>query len=88
MCMVWEGKEVVKTGRKIIGATNPLCVTPTLALSSAIRSVPALRRRRAPLSETRANTRRSPPVAPPRTVPTPQISRVASLGANPPTTRR
>ena len=26
VCMVWEGKEVVKTGRKIIGATNPLCV--------------------------------------------------------------
>eukprot|EP00982_Pelagococcus_subviridis_P013436 31252-Pelagococcus_subviridis.AAC.10 len=25
VCMVWEGKEVVKTGRKIIGATNPLC---------------------------------------------------------------
>jgi nucleoside diphosphate kinase len=24
VCMVWEGKEVVKTGRKIIGATNPL----------------------------------------------------------------
>ena len=23
VCMVWEGKEVVKTGRKIIGATNP-----------------------------------------------------------------
>ena len=26
VCMVWEGKEVVKTGRKIIGATNPLLV--------------------------------------------------------------
>jgi nucleoside diphosphate kinase len=26
VCMVWEGKEVVKTGRKIIGATNPLYV--------------------------------------------------------------
>jgi len=24
VAMVWEGKEVVKTGRKIIGATNPL----------------------------------------------------------------
>ena len=22
--MVWEGKEVVKTGRKMLGATNPL----------------------------------------------------------------
>lgn len=23
-CMVWEGKDVVKTGRKMLGATNPL----------------------------------------------------------------
>mmetsp|Transcript_7530 Transcript_7530/g.46295 ORF Transcript_7530/g.46295 Transcript_7530/m.46295 type:complete len:149 (-) Transcript_7530:27-473(-) len=28
VCMVWEGKEVVKTGRLIIGATNPLASTP------------------------------------------------------------
>ncbi|EEH54955.1 uncharacterized protein MICPUCDRAFT_60912 [Micromonas pusilla CCMP1545] len=28
VCMVWEGKEVVKTGRKIIGATNPLASEP------------------------------------------------------------
>lgn len=26
--MVWEGKDVVKTGRKIIGATNPLASEP------------------------------------------------------------
>lgn len=24
VCMVWEGKEAVKTGRKMLGATNPL----------------------------------------------------------------
>lgn len=24
VCMVWEGKDVVKTGRKMLGATNPL----------------------------------------------------------------
>ena len=23
-CMVWEGKDAVKTGRKMLGATNPL----------------------------------------------------------------
>ena len=64
VCMVWEGKEVVKTGRKIIGATNPLCVTPpTLALSSAIRSVPALRRQlRPPLRDAREHA----PIAPRR----------------------
>jgi len=28
VCMVWEGKDVVKTGRKIIGATNPLASEP------------------------------------------------------------
>jgi len=28
VCMVWEGKEVVKTGRKVIGATNPLASEP------------------------------------------------------------
>eukprot|EP00740_Mantoniella_antarctica_P003859 CAMPEP_0181354760 /NCGR_PEP_ID=MMETSP1106-20121128/3533_1 /TAXON_ID=81844 /ORGANISM="Mantoniella antarctica, Strain SL-175" /LENGTH=142 /DNA_ID=CAMNT_0023467445 /DNA_START=39 /DNA_END=467 /DNA_ORIENTATION=- len=28
VAMVWEGKEVVKTGRKIIGATNPLASEP------------------------------------------------------------
>ena len=28
VCMVWEGKEVVKAGRKIIGATNPLASEP------------------------------------------------------------
>jgi len=61
VCMVWEGKEVVKTGRKIIGATNPLCVTPTLALSSAIRSVPALRRQLRPPSPRRARTRADRP---------------------------
>lgn len=26
--MVWEGKEVIKTGRNIIGATNPLASNP------------------------------------------------------------
>lgn len=24
VCMVWEGKDVIKQGRKMIGATNPL----------------------------------------------------------------
>ena len=28
VAMVWEGKDVVKTGRKIIGATNPLASEP------------------------------------------------------------
>merc|ERR1712151_309557 len=28
VCMVWEGKNVVLTGRKIIGATNPLASEP------------------------------------------------------------
>lgn len=28
VCMVWEGKEVVKTGRVLIGATNPLASAP------------------------------------------------------------
>ena len=26
--MVWEGREVVKTGRQILGATNPLASQP------------------------------------------------------------
>jgi hypothetical protein len=26
--MVWEGKEVIKTGRGLIGATNPLASAP------------------------------------------------------------
>jgi nucleoside diphosphate kinase len=39
VCMVWEGKEVVKTGRKIIGATNPLYV-PRNHTPLASRSVP------------------------------------------------
>jgi len=26
--MVWEGREVVKTGRQILGATNPLASAP------------------------------------------------------------
>ncbi|KAJ1547409.1 Nucleoside diphosphate kinase, mitochondrial [Nowakowskiella sp. JEL0078] len=26
--MVWQGKEVVKTGRKLLGATNPLDSAP------------------------------------------------------------
>ena len=26
--MVWEGREVVKTGRMILGATNPLASQP------------------------------------------------------------
>lgn len=26
--MVWEGKEVIKTGRGLIGATNPLGSSP------------------------------------------------------------
>ena len=25
---VWEGKEVIKTGRKLVGATNPLDAEP------------------------------------------------------------
>ena len=28
VCMVWEGKDVVKTGRKMLGATNPLESNP------------------------------------------------------------
>lgn len=28
VCMVWEGKDVVKTGRTMIGATNPLASAP------------------------------------------------------------
>ncbi|KAI8816056.1 NDK-domain-containing protein [Fimicolochytrium jonesii] len=28
IAMVWEGKDVIKTGRKIIGATNPLDAAP------------------------------------------------------------
>lgn len=28
VAMVWEGKEVVKTGRTILGATNPLASAP------------------------------------------------------------
>ena len=28
VAMVWEGKEVVKTGRKMLGATNPLASEP------------------------------------------------------------
>ena len=28
VAMVWEGKDVVKTGRKIIGATNPAASEP------------------------------------------------------------
>ena len=27
-CMVWEGKDAVKTGRKMLGATNPLASEP------------------------------------------------------------
>lgn len=26
--MVWEGREVVKTGRQLLGATNPLASQP------------------------------------------------------------
>jgi len=26
--MVWEGRDAVKTGRKILGATNPLASEP------------------------------------------------------------
>ena len=44
VCMVWEGKEVVKTGRKIIGATNPLYVHEPRADASC--SVPPLSRSR------------------------------------------
>ena len=28
VCMVWEGKEAVATGRKMLGATNPLESAP------------------------------------------------------------
>ena len=28
VCMVWEGKEAVSTGRKMLGATNPLESAP------------------------------------------------------------
>ena len=28
VCMVWEGKEAVTTGRKMLGATNPLESAP------------------------------------------------------------
>merc|ERR1739838_1020739 len=28
VCMIWEGKEAVKTGRKMLGATNPLDSEP------------------------------------------------------------
>jgi nucleoside-diphosphate kinase len=28
VCMVWEGKEAVSTGRKMLGATNPLASEP------------------------------------------------------------
>jgi nucleoside-diphosphate kinase len=28
VCMVWEGKEAVITGRKMLGATNPLASEP------------------------------------------------------------
>ena len=28
VAMVWEGKEAVKTGRKMLGATNPLASEP------------------------------------------------------------
>jgi len=28
VAMVWEGKEVIKTGRGLIGATNPLASAP------------------------------------------------------------
>ena len=28
VCMVWEGKNVVATGRKMLGATNPLESAP------------------------------------------------------------
>jgi nucleoside-diphosphate kinase len=28
IAMVWEGREVVKTGRTILGATNPLASAP------------------------------------------------------------
>ena len=59
VCMVWEGKEVVKTGRKIIGATNPLYVQEPLADASC--SVPPLSRSRSAanvLFRSRAATRR------------------------------
>ena len=28
VCMIWQGREVVKTGRKMLGATNPLNSEP------------------------------------------------------------
>lgn len=28
VCMVWEGKDAVRTGRKMLGATNPLASEP------------------------------------------------------------
>ena len=41
--MVWEGKEVVKTGRAILGATNPLASQPgTIRGDFAIVILPVL----------------------------------------------
>jgi len=28
VCMVWQGKDIVKTGRVMLGATNPLASVP------------------------------------------------------------
>jgi hypothetical protein len=33
--MVWEGKDAVKTGRVILGATNPLASAPGTSASSS-----------------------------------------------------
>lgn len=39
--MVWEGREVVKTGRTILGATNPLASAPgTIRGDYAIVRIP------------------------------------------------
>lgn len=47
--MVWEGREVVKVGRMILGATNPLASQPgtirgDLAIVSRVRMPPTIER--------------------------------------------
>ena len=80
VCMVWEGKEVVKTGRKIIGATNPLCVRPPPSpypprsdrfRRSAANCAPSLRdaREPAPIAPRRAASHRLDAADFPRRVP-------------------
>ena len=75
VCMVWEGKEVVKTGRKIIGATNPLCV-PLPSPPSIADAAAADTRRFRVAKERRAERRRQSRSA--RARPPPRSRRVAS----------